>query len=350
MRYSIDAIELASKTKHLAYLCGELAGAPDFQAFLEARLPRSESVRRLWEGRGEAKRTLAILRTQGGAGVAGPGIVIRSLGVEGLLVNGRETYLKPLFAEVFFYLLDKKEVNQDELLETFWPAKSQEKQRASAHAAVYSIRKSLGQDAVLVRGEAMAIGEDLAGTGDAEDFARMARQELSALKAGYGNLERCEDAVSLYGGPFLPGRSRQWVLDRRRMLDALFRQLVLAYANESVRRGRGEEALPAIARALGYDPLDERPTMVAAQIYAGIGRRAHGLYTLSCFRALLKKELGLDPSEEFIVIERALAQGSHADIAGDSGVAGNGSPVTPHSDGCFNQSRTGPMTQLAPGS
>ena len=318
--YSINAIELADKTKYLHYLCGELAGSPDFQAFLAKRLPLGESVRRLWEALEAAKKAAAILQAQGEVGELGRRVVIRSLGVEGILAYGREIYLKPLFAELLFYLLDKKTVNQEELFETFWPAKAQEKQRANAHAAMYSIRKSLGQDAVLIRGESMSIGETIAGTGDAEGFERMARRELSALKAGYARLERCEVAIALYRGPFLPGRSRQWVLDRRRMLEAIFRQLVLAYASECSRVGRGEEALPAVARALGYDPLDEGLAIMAAEIYAEIGRRAIALHTLSSFRSLLKKELGLDPSEEFIELEIALSRSSAGELEENPGV------------------------------
>ena len=80
---------------------------------------------------------------------------------------------------------------RDKLLLLFWPDSADDRARNSLNQAVFNLRRSLGETAILATGEEVRLGEDVGC--DVVAF----EEALAANDA--------QRALSLYGGDLLPG-------------------------------------------------------------------------------------------------------------------------------------------------
>jgi len=312
---SRSAIRLAHNTGNLAPVCAELAALPKFKAYLQANMRSEEATRSLWDGINQAQSVLKSLVFAEGRAATTRSSELVALGGESISVAGTAVRLKPLFVEVLFFVVDKGRVSRDELLETFWPGRPVSRQRQGSNAAVYAIRKILGRDAVRIQGDMVVCSEALSKGYDAARFESLAKHTVRSGGHRAVVLDEAAQALSWYGGPFLPGHTRQWVIDRRAELDAVFRALVAEYTTTCIAQGRAADAAQLAAKALSYDPLDERSAMLMAKVHLAMGRRAHAHQVVAEFGVAFKRELGLGPSKEFLLFEDSLL---HDDAPQDS--------------------------------
>jgi DNA-binding SARP family transcriptional activator len=208
------------------------------------------------------------------------------------------------------FILDKGEVTQEVLMETFWPHVSLRNQRASAHSALYAIRKVLGRGVIVRKGDVLAGGVESPPEIDVHEFEASARKAVQDRHLGTSLLGRLESILQLYKGPFLPGVTRQWVIDRRRELEALFLQLAFSYGSECLRQSRADQGVAIVTKAIELDPFDEGLRILASKLLVASGRQAHALHVLAEYRELLKAEFNLTPLAEFTMMERSIMEGT----------------------------------------
>jgi DNA-binding SARP family transcriptional activator len=182
---------------------------------------------------------------------------------------------------------------RDILLALLWAELDQQRARGALRKAVHGVRRALGHDTLLGRGD-----EDL-GLEDAVVWCDAVALERALEE------QRLSEALNLYRGDFLEGlyvsgapEFEQWVAGEQ----AHFREVTAAGAWALADRFEAErqDALAAkyARRALAFTPMDERAfRRFATQLYR-MGDRAAVLQEANEFEARLRREYGVRLSAE----------------------------------------------------
>lgn len=180
---------------------------------------------------------------------------------------------------------------RDSLLALFWPELDQERGRAALRQALYTLRRALGDEAIVTRGD----GEVGINSGMLSCDVVMFRDRLLTDPAG---------AAALYHGDLLNGffitdapeferwlEEERWLL-RRQAADAAWR------VAERVRESDVDDAIRWAARAAALDPFNEEAVRRLMRLLASGGHRASALQMYNNFARLLERELDTAPSDE----------------------------------------------------
>ena len=181
--------------------------------------------------------------------------------------------------------------SRDTLLGLFWPELDQERARNALRQALHYLRRALGEQAVVGRGD-REVGTDPAVLWcDAAAFDE-------AVEAG-----RHEDALTLYRGDLLPGffieeapEAERWLEDER----ARRRRTAVASAWALAAREEAAGELRAAAlwarRAAALEPLDEGSLRRLLALLEGADEPAAALEAYADFARRLEAEYGVAPS------------------------------------------------------
>jgi DNA-binding SARP family transcriptional activator len=131
-----------------------------------------------------------------------------------------------------------------------------------------------------------------------EDQLHAARQRVGDTPPSH-----CEQAITLYKGPFLPADSHlDWVLTRRESLRSNLMRVIMVTGRHYEQHGAWERAIECFEKGLEIDRLAEvvyRHVMDCcreAGDYAGVAR------TYERCSSELRKNLGIHPSPETTAI------------------------------------------------
>jgi DNA-binding SARP family transcriptional activator/tetratricopeptide (TPR) repeat protein/TolB-like protein len=181
---------------------------------------------------------------------------------------------------------------RDTLLGLFWPDASETRARAALSQAIYTLRRMLGEDVIITRGD-----EDLATNPGAVKCDAVAFDEAVAA----GDRTR---ALELYGGEFLKGFHlsecidfEQWVHSERKRLHDAAVEAAWGLADEQRVGGNGIEAVHWARRAVALAPDDESSVRRLMALLAAAGDRTGALREFEALKRQMR-ELELDVSEE----------------------------------------------------
>jgi DNA-binding SARP family transcriptional activator len=212
----------------------------------------------------------------------------------------------------FLLLHRNRTVNEDELLETFWPYRRVDSARRSLHVATSRARHVL--DTPASRSVIDATDRVYRLRLRPDDVVDADRFEMIALAAlgdtGISRLRLLEAAASLWAGEPLPEeRYTDWAVAWRERLCDLHVGVLVALTDEYLRYGDLVLAGRRAAELVERDPLNEgahRRLMVA---HARAGRRGRALRQfLDCRRALVG-QLGIEPSCETACLQQRILSG-----------------------------------------
>ncbi len=204
-------------------------------------------------------------------------------------------------------------VPEDLLFEALWPDRPPAAARRSLQVAVSCARAALdppgAQRSVLEgsgRAYRLVLGErDVV---DADVFLAAAERALQAPAASRrGQLER---AAELWGGdPLSDERYADWAAVFRERLIDRYADVLSALTDACEAQDDRPAAQAAARRLVELDPLDESAHRRAMLAYARAGRRAHALRQFLECRKQLVQELGLEPSEATVSLQRRILVG-----------------------------------------
>lgn len=192
--------------------------------------------------------------------------------------------------------------SRDTLLALFWPESDQERARNSLRQALHQLRRSLGDDVVLGRGD-REVGLD------ADVFWCDAAAFDAAVDEG-----RHEDALKLYRGDLLPGffiedapEAERWLEEerarrRRAAVDAAWK-----LADQEEARGEWRAAALWAQRAVAFSP-EETAVRRLLVLLDRAGEPAAALAAFAEFERRLEVEYGLPPSAETLRLVDQLRQ------------------------------------------
>jgi serine/threonine-protein kinase len=182
---------------------------------------------------------------------------------------------------------------RDRLVGLFWPEADQEHARAALRKSVHVLRRGLGEQILVGRGdEELAVGSG-AMRCDVWDFE-------TAIEAG-----KPAKALELYRGDVLDAfhlseasEFQQWLDERRSHYrrQAATAAWVLAERYES--ESKATLAVELARRAIGLTPLDERVVRKVIAMLDRVGDRAGAVALYERFRSQLAADLGVDPAPE----------------------------------------------------
>jgi serine/threonine-protein kinase len=182
---------------------------------------------------------------------------------------------------------------RDTLLALFWPESDQAHARTSLRNAVHVLRRALGAEAVLARGD-----EELA-----IDFQRVWCDAVAVDEVAADG--RAEDVVTLYRGDFLAGffirdapEWERWVDGERARLRTHAAQMARVMAERSETEGNITEAVRCARRAVELTGDDERAFRGLLELFDRVGDRAGALHAYEEFTRRLRTEYGAEPALE----------------------------------------------------
>ena len=229
-----------------------------------------------------------------------PAIQFRTLGTLDLrAADGRELHsllAQPKRIALLAYLCiaqPRGYHRRDTLLGLFWPDSDQEHARTSLRKSLHILRRALGEDAILSRGD-----EEVA-----VDFQRVSCDVASFEDLIGGN--RFQDAVKLYGGDLLPGffvddaaEFEQWLNAERSRLRAAAARAAYTVAEQLEKSGDYTGAVSLARRSFELADTDERTLRKLITLQFKAGDRASAIETYEAFARHLAAEYQTEPSAQ----------------------------------------------------
>jgi DNA-binding SARP family transcriptional activator len=185
-------------------------------------------------------------------------------------------------------------VSRDRLVALLWPEAEPERARHLLSHSLYVLRQALGEDALMVGGDAVRLNPAAVWC-DVQEFER-------AL--GAGDYLR---AVELYPGPFLDGFHladnvvfELWVDGERERLGQAYARALQTLAAERESAGNPSDAAPWWRRLAAHDPQNSRTAIRLVRALEASGDIAGALRVALAHEALLREDLGLGPPEQLV--------------------------------------------------
>ena len=182
---------------------------------------------------------------------------------------------------------------RDVLLGLFWPELTQERARGALRKAVHVLRRGVGADTIVGRGDEEVGLKEGALRSDAGAFERAARDG------------RFNDALELYRGDFLQGffisdaqEFEHWVDGERSRLRAQAAKAAWALAEGAALEQEDVLTVTWARRAMAFTPSDEAELRHLVTLCYRVGDRAAALQAYTEFSARLLSDYGVRPSAE----------------------------------------------------
>jgi TolB-like protein/DNA-binding SARP family transcriptional activator/Tfp pilus assembly protein PilF len=193
-------------------------------------------------------------------------------------------------------------VSREKLIGYLWPETDPEQARRFLADSVYSVRKALGQRAIVTLADNLRLDPEVIRS-DAAEFR-------GALSRG----ERRE-AVTLYEGPFLDGffvpdtpEFERWAEAERERHARQFARTLETLAEEREREGDLREAVEWWRRLAAQDPYSSRVALRLMQALEATGDPGAALQHARAHEALLGDVLEIEPDAEVVALAVRLLQ------------------------------------------
>jgi TolB-like protein/DNA-binding SARP family transcriptional activator len=198
--------------------------------------------------------------------------------------------------------------SRDRLLGLLWGDLDEERGRRALRQSLYHLRRALGDEAIVARGDnAVGLDEDVVWC-DARAFEDALERESP------------QDALQLYGGNLLDGFNlpgapgfERWLDDRREELRRSARVAAWYLAQQAEAEQDSSGAVDWARRAVDLDPFDETLVRDAIQLLDRLGNRSGAVREFEAFARRLDEELGLQPSPETQELAESVRARSKAD-------------------------------------
>jgi predicted ATPase/DNA-binding SARP family transcriptional activator len=211
--------------------------------------------------------------------------------------------------------------SREELATLLWPEATPDAGRHSLRTRLYELRGILEPTGIAgaPRGSVLEAGRESVRlvpgsfTTDVAEFKRDAA--ASAIVPDPERVEALERALGWYRGELLAGFYDGWIVAERRRLAALYADLLARLLDALAAHhtsGRATTAIDVAHRLIACDPLNEDAHMCLVRLYAEDGRVGTALDQYRAFVAVLRDDLGVEPSPEAQQIARELLERSKA--------------------------------------
>ena len=237
-------------------------------------------------------------------------IEVRMLGEVRIRFRGRQLppdgWVSPRTRALFCHLvlMQGRPLHSDTLCESHFPHLELERARVNLQTTISAARRSLRRALSDEAGEWLRYerglyrwAPDHSWAADAFEFERIARDAL-ALADVHAQMERLQDALSLYRGDLLPEfTEEEWCHPVYHRLRALFLECLLTQARLASLQGYHLKVVEYAEQLLQHDACDEAAARLLMQAYDALGRRADALQVYARCQHALAELLDATPAE-----------------------------------------------------
>lgn len=200
------------------------------------------------------------------------------------------------------------------LASLLWSETTDEQALKNLRTVLSSIRQKL-EDALLIERDTLSINPDVTVIVDAEQFETGCKRAFAAV--GILDLAKSmQELIALYQGDFLEGvvirdaeTLDEWVTEKQRQLQHLYRQLVYEFIDVAQKRGLHETGLHYAWRLTALDPLWDAAQRQLMRLLVLANRPSEALLQYERFVTLLDEELGAEPEDETIALYEKIRGG-----------------------------------------
>ena len=187
----------------------------------------------------------------------------------------------------YLALADGRRATAEQVMDALWPDLDPEAARANLHKAASLARRALGsKDAVVIRDGSVALWPSADVRSDVAAFEAEAQAALCS-----GDPEASGEAATSYGGELLPEeRYEEWTLGPRQRARRLYVDVLRASGQWEV--------------VVEVEPTDEAAHRRLMREHMVAGRLHAALRQFQRLRAILGRELGMQPSAETLFLYR----------------------------------------------
>ena len=208
---------------------------------------------------------------------------------------------------------------RDRLVGLFWPDWPEANARANLRHALNNLRTVLGDQSaappfLLSDRQTIRFNPDSDHHLDVAEFSR--QLEEPATLGTEGLVPAWQQAVALYGGPFLSGffleacaSFEEWSLLTRERLQLQLLSALRRLSGYFEQRGEYEPALGYARRWVEVDALQEEAQRQLMRLLALTGQRSAALVQFESCRQLLAEELGVAPNPETVALHQQIQSG-----------------------------------------
>ena len=219
-------------------------------------------------------------------------------------VQGRRLALLALLARA------PRGVRRETLASYLWPESDPDRARNALNQAVFSLRRDLGEPALIVTGGEVRLNTEHVAV-DVIEFEE-------ALAAGL-----IERAVQLYAGPFLArfflpdaGEFERWVESERAQLARRYVDGISRSAANAEAAGDWAQAVVGWQRVVAAEPLSARFVVRLMRALAASGDRTAALQHARAYAELARRDLDIEPDPTVLAAENEIRNGrNHLDEA-----------------------------------
>ncbi|HQM55199.1 MAG TPA: BTAD domain-containing putative transcriptional regulator, partial [Anaerolineaceae bacterium] len=181
----------------------------------------------------------------------------------------------------------------------FWPETGDEQARTNLRNLIHYFKKALPEaDALLeLDGQTIRWRDTSSLSVDALQF-RAALAATRAVQDDETRIRHLQEAVNRYRGELLPGHYQDWVLLIREEFQQAFLDALAQLTKRLEEVRRYEEAVEAANRLIRADALNESAYLQSMRLRALMDDRAGALQVYYACATTLRRELGVEPSQE----------------------------------------------------
>ncbi len=250
---------------------------------------------------------------------------LRFLGTPQVMVGDQAVeQLSAKALAVLAYLSLAPRTPRERLMGLLWAESSAEAARKNLRNTLWTIRRVLGEAALQTSAGRLTLHPAI--WADTRVFQQLAAQHLGGEHpdANLDGLER--ELFDLYTGPLLDGvevleaaEFELWLTSERERLRQIDVQLLQHLLQGREARGEWAAVVRAAQHALVLDPIQEQLYQSLMAAHARVGERGEALRQYDLLRAILARELGVEPLPETEAIRAAIVGGDiHADVPAHS--------------------------------
>ncbi len=210
--------------------------------------------------------------------------------------------------EIFCYIATRKNrrVAKDVLIEEFWGDEDLATVEKNFHPTISLIRKALNsrqalkQNFIIFRDGAYQLNPEFTYSIDSDDFLSFiaSAEHAKREKDSNGLRKNLESAYSISRGEFMEGSYEDWAEDQRHFYKDQLARVLRGLAKLSVSEKRWGDALKYADETLKIDPYREDLHRLVLRVLAAQKKSFAVKKHYEGMRALLKDELGIEPSAE----------------------------------------------------
>jgi LuxR family maltose regulon positive regulatory protein len=193
---------------------------------------------------------------------------------------------------------------KDSIIDTFWRDIDLQTIEKNFHPTMSHIRKALNskqplkQNFLVYRDGEYQLNSEFSYRIDTEQFDRFIADAETARRER--NFDQCislyEEAIALYRGEFMQGSYDDWVEQQRGYYQEQYLRMLESLAAVAEKKQEFMRAMDLAQRILRDDPFREDIHCLVMRAQAALGNRVAVKEQYEALRALLQKELGVEPA------------------------------------------------------